>query len=140
MRRIFDQGTQPGFSLGVRLSHALAVSADWLGDDSQGWPPPASGKQSAAAMVERALTGEGLLGDLTEQERHLLADFRSLPELLQGEALGHVSGLSHKQRITRETGKPPTPAHIVEIVEAEVARILREEGISPPRERQQPAG
>jgi len=35
-----SRGSMPLADKGVRLAKALAISADWLFDDSQGWPPP----------------------------------------------------------------------------------------------------
>ncbi len=92
VRKIIDQGSQPGFFLGVRLAKALDVPVDWLADDDQDWPPPETNKQKAVSMVEAALTGAGLSGELTPPEREVLRLYRMLEgdnrKKLEGMLLG----------------------------------------------------
>ena len=76
------------------LAQLYGVSLDWLLDDSQDWPPPADDKQRATKLVERALSGAGLAGDLTEDERTLLSKWRSLSPTQRAEVVGYVIGLA----------------------------------------------
>jgi len=41
---IIVNGTMPGANRVFALARALGVSADWLLDDSQNWPPPQLGQ------------------------------------------------------------------------------------------------
>ncbi|HOQ87811.1 MAG TPA: helix-turn-helix domain-containing protein [Phycisphaerae bacterium] len=37
---MINQGTMPAADDGIKLARALGVSAEWLFDEDQGWPPP----------------------------------------------------------------------------------------------------
>ena len=83
----------PRVGLVCGLAGHFGVSLDWLADDDADWPPPESSRDRAAAMVERALSGSGLAGELADEERELLAYFRILPPGDQREVSGYVRGL-----------------------------------------------
>ncbi len=84
----------PSISLVRKLADHFQVPIDWLSDDSQDYPPPATDKDRATGLVEQALASAGLAGDMTGDERELLAAFRTMPEKLQMVALGYIIGLS----------------------------------------------
>lgn len=92
IRKIEAEASQPGFVLGVRLAWALNVPADWLADDSADWPPPVSDQARAEGLVRKALTGAGLVGELSEDERDLLAAWRRLSDRRRGELQGLATG------------------------------------------------
>jgi len=68
IQKIIREGSTPNFALGVRLAKELGVPADWLADDGQDWPPPASVGQAAEDLVSAALAGAGLAGDLAQAD------------------------------------------------------------------------
>ncbi len=94
IQKIAREGSQPNFALGVRLAAVLGVPADWLGDDDADWPPPTTDRERAASLVEQALTGAGLAGELSRDERELLSSWRSLPRDVRNRTLGYVIGLA----------------------------------------------
>lgn len=94
IRKIIDQGSQPGFSLGIRLAKTLGVPPDWLADDSQDWPPPEDDSRKASEMIERALAGAGLAGKLSADEREILTNWRRLDHPLRQKVIGYVIGLA----------------------------------------------
>lgn len=90
----YATGTKVPFKIGVRLAVALGVDPAWLADDEQDWPPPPTEKQAATAIVERALTGAGLAGELNDDERELVSGFRALNGEARGRVLGMIDGLN----------------------------------------------
>lgn len=94
IRKIEAEASRPGFDLGMRLARALGVPAEWLADDEADWPPPASEEGQAVELVRGALTKAGIAGDLTDEERELLAGFRQLAPAQQRELLGYLRGLA----------------------------------------------
>ena len=78
--RQIEGGTRqdPSFRTIARLAKYYEVPLDWLADDSQKWPPPLTPQQKAEDIVRAALTKEGLAGELTAEERKLLAGYRTL--------------------------------------------------------------
>lgn len=90
--RRLEKGTNPSLRIAWALAKHFNVSVDWLADDSAGWPPPKTPEQSAEDMVREALTGAGLVGKLSEGERHLLAAWRRLGDRRRGELLGLATG------------------------------------------------
>ncbi len=93
VRRLEKQGANASTLISLGIARLFAVPLDWLADDAQGWPPPTSDRQRAAELVERALTGGGLAGELTDAERDLLAAFRSMTPEQRSRALGYVIGM-----------------------------------------------
>jgi hypothetical protein len=50
------KGSKPRYDIALRLAKALSVSPEWLFDDRQEWPPPASeGRLSASSLSDREL-------------------------------------------------------------------------------------
>lgn len=95
IRNIEAGGTlEPSVALVARLATHFGVSLDWLADESQGWPPPASDDEQAAELVRGALVGAGLAGELTRDERELLSRYRSLSQRHRDRVLGLVIGLA----------------------------------------------
>lgn len=94
IRKILDQGTEPRFRLGVRIAQILGVPAEWLGDDSQDFPPPQSDTQQATELVRAALAKEGLAGELDKDERDLLTAWRTLSDADRTWIVGYVTGLA----------------------------------------------
>ncbi len=84
---------QPSIQFAAGIARHYGVPLDWLADDAQGWPPPLSEKDKAVELVERALAGGGLAGELTDAERDLLAAFRSMTPEQRSRALGYVIGM-----------------------------------------------
>jgi transcriptional regulator with XRE-family HTH domain len=85
--------TSPLFEAGNKLARLLGVPADWLADDAQDWPPPVSQREQAVELVERALSSAGLAGQLSPQERELLASIRKLGPQGLAQVAGFVRGL-----------------------------------------------
>ena len=83
----------PKIDLCAKLARYFGVPLDWLADDEQDWPPPKPPEEQAADVVREALSRGGLAGELSREERELLAAWRSLPEPLKAKALGYVTGL-----------------------------------------------
>jgi len=94
VRRVIEGGQLPNFLVGCKIAGVLGVSADWLADENQAWPPPATEEQRVSEIVRDALAGKGLAGELTDEERRLLSVFRDLPEGEQHYALGFLAGLA----------------------------------------------
>lgn len=82
-----------------KIADHLSVPLDWLTDNSADFPPPTSVAQEAASMVEAALTGAGLAGELTDDERELLAAWRRLNDRRRGELLGMARGWGDADRV-----------------------------------------
>lgn len=90
--------TDPSLFLIARLGAYHSVSLDWLSDDTQGWPPPpADSGQQVADTVKAALNRAGIIGELSQAERELLAVFRSLDTAGRREVLGFCSGISRRR-------------------------------------------
>jgi len=94
VRRMEIGDQEPKIRLGLAMARLFEVSFDWLCDDGADWPPPASDEQQAAEMVREALTGGGLAGELTDEERELLATWRRMAPNRRGHALGYLIGLA----------------------------------------------
>jgi hypothetical protein len=81
----------------VNLARLYEVSVDWLADNGQDWPPPASSEDQAADIVRSVLAGGGLTGELSDQECQFIALLRSLPADLRRQfvdrSLGYAEGL-----------------------------------------------
>ena len=101
------------------------MSADWLLDDSADWPPPATDQQSATELVLRALRREGLAGELTGDERQVLAGFRRLGDRQQGRVLGIIEGLADAADGS-DADVDPLPPHEREAITAVRAIVARE--------------
>lgn len=78
----------------ARLARYFNVPLDWLADDSQDWPPPEDDRRKASEMIERVLSGAGLAGDLSNDEREILANWRRLDHPLRQKVIGYVIGLA----------------------------------------------
>ncbi len=77
LRHLRD-GTDPLTSNALKLARAMGVPLDWLADDGQGWPPPASPDEQIVRTVRQALAPYGGPEDLGDEEREVLAEFRQL--------------------------------------------------------------
>jgi len=84
----------PRVELCLRIARHFGVPLDWLADEAQDWPPPASDDEQAAELVRGALVGAGLAGELTRDERELLSRYRSLSQRHRDRVLGLVIGLA----------------------------------------------
>ncbi len=120
-----EDGTtsDPGVCRVHKIASILGVSLDWLVDDSQGWPPPAGPEQQVADMVRKVFDRAGLAGEITDQEREVLAAFRSLDAAGRSEVLGYCRGLS----VSRSAGKSETSAPAQAGSEADLERQLDSE-------------
>jgi len=78
VRKIFDEGSEPRFTLGVKLARTLGADVDWLVDDEAEGDPPVDQRNRVASLVEDALAGAGLTGDLSLDEIKLVGVFRRL--------------------------------------------------------------
>ena len=68
------------------MARYFGVSLEWLADDSQDWPPPASQETQAVDAVKEALTRAGLGGELSADARELLADYLGLERVIVAKA------------------------------------------------------
>ena len=94
IRRLEHDHARPNVSLALRLAREFDVSLDWLADDSQGWPPPQSEAQRTFDIVKQALTIGGLLGEVSADEREILADYRRLDDEAKARVMGFITGLA----------------------------------------------
>jgi len=85
---------EPSVTIVRKLAEAYHVTIDWLTDESQGWPPPPSEDTRVSDIVRPAIANQGLAGELTDEERELLAGFRKLPPKQQDRIVGYVIGLA----------------------------------------------
>lgn len=90
--RRLEKGANPSIRIGIALAKHFGISLDWLADDSAGWPPPASDQERAEDLVREALTSAGFTGELSDDERDLLAAWRRLGDRRRGELLGLATG------------------------------------------------
>ena len=102
VRRILDSGTEPKFILGVRLARTLGADIDWLVDDTAKGDPPVDGRGRVASLIEQALAGAGLVGELSADEVELVAVFRRLTELEKVRLAGFLAGLTAREPLRRE--------------------------------------
>jgi len=115
VRRIIDSGTEPKFILGVRLARTLGADVDWLIDETAEGAPPVDDRQRIAAIMEDALNGAGITGELSADEIRLVGDFRQLNRDQRNHLDGFLKGLL--AQVSRE---PPSP----EAVGREVAEAI----------------
>jgi transcriptional regulator with XRE-family HTH domain len=87
----------PAFDLVADLARYYRLPLDWLADDSAQWPPPAGAERQVGDLLRQVLTEGGLAGELSAQERELLAMMRALPADLRqrwlDRSLAYAEGL-----------------------------------------------
>lgn len=49
IRDVVNTGKRPRIDKAIKIARALGVTADWLFDDAQDWPPPSATPRSADA-------------------------------------------------------------------------------------------
>lgn len=91
MRRIMADKQECKVQLAASIARFFGVPLDWLADDSQDWPPPASEDTQILQTVRAALAQHG--GDVTAHERELLVHYRNLSPEHRGRVFGLAVGL-----------------------------------------------
>ena len=76
----------------LALARFFGVPLDWLGDDSADWPPPQTEAQRGVDLVAEALASAGLVGELTDDERELLAAYRRMAPRQRDRLVGYAIG------------------------------------------------
>lgn len=85
--------SQPSIPVLLGLARYYQVPLEWLLDDKADFPPPANMEHEILSIVRDALANAGYLGDLSPQEREILARYRATDESGRGELLGYVRRL-----------------------------------------------
>lgn len=91
---IEEGGTRdPKLSIICGIAEFLNVSMDWLTDDSSDFSKSASQDMAVEAIVRDAMASAGLIGELSEKERKLLAQYRALNPMRKPKLEGFIEGL-----------------------------------------------
>jgi len=91
----------------LAIARRLDVPIDWLIDDKQAWPPPPGEDDRIVTTVRRALCEGGLIGELSDDERELLAAWRTLNNpTVAARVLGYISGLAEMASAAESTATP----------------------------------
>lgn len=93
---------QPKVGLCLKIARALGQNLEWLADDDMDWPPPVDDRQRVAAIIEGALTGAGLTGELSAEEIRLVGEFRRLSDVEKVRLGGFLAGLTSREPLSPE--------------------------------------
>jgi len=123
--------SDPSVRIIARLARFFGVPLDWLADDTQDWPPPATEGEKTLRLIESVLTDSGLTGKLTEPEMQFLSLIRSLPDDLRqrfiDRSLGYADGLLASEEV--RLGKhQPGEAPVAEAASEVLRRGKRKSG------------
>jgi len=133
IRKIFDEGSEPRFVLGVKLARTLGADIDWLVDDEADGEPPVGQKDRVAAMVADLLAGGGLVGELTAEEIELLGAFRKLTEIEKVRLSGFLAGLMSREPLTPAIVEQRLQDDFDDLTARREARRPRKESDGPQR-------
>ena len=94
VRRLEQNKACPNVLLALRLARHFGVPLDWLADDTQNWPPPATEEQRISDIIKETLTARGLSRELGPEEIELLQTYRRLGKSAKARLTGFLTGLA----------------------------------------------